>query len=266
MFRKEALRRGALKPIKAKVGRFMEGPGFKQGPQFVDPSTYSRFPLQYQGPQGRSFAYDPSTGQYITGFGKSKIKAGTAKFAKGLTGLGALYAGAEVAGIPDPIIQTIGAAELASLPLSLGRSATSQNLARILGTGTRLATSNPIAAISIGAGLAATGGAKAYYDETKMVKDYAKANNIPFKKAMDIFNRDLSFGGQRPMVSSDIAKLILAGSPGTKNLVGGGLDKTPEGPPGSKSYEQRIAGEMRQYMEDSKQFGRYYQDRDWETC
>ena len=262
MFRKEALRRGALKPIKAKVGRFMEGPGFKQGPQFVDPSTYSRFPLQYQGPQGRSFAYDPSTGQYITGFGKSKIKAGTAKFAKGLTGLGALYAGAEVAGIPDPIIQTIGAAELASLPLSLGRSATSQNLARILGTGTRLATSNPIAAISIGAGLAATGGAKAYYDETKMVKDYAKANNIPFKKAMDIFNRDLSFGGQRPMVSSDIAKMILSVSPGTKNLVTGGLDKTPEGPPGSKSYEQRIAGEMRQYMKDSKEFGRYYQDVD----
>lgn len=92
-----------------------------------------------------------------------------------------MYAGAEVAGIPDPIIQTIGAAELASIPLSFGRGATSQNLARILGTGTRLATSNPISAIGIGAGLAATGGAKAYYDETKMVKDYAKANNIPFK-------------------------------------------------------------------------------------
>ena len=146
--------------------------------------------------------------------------------------------------------------------MSLGRSATSQNLARILGTGTRLATSNPIAAISIGAGLAATGGAKAYYDETKMVKDYARANNIPFKKAMDIFNRDLSFGGQRPMVTSDIAKFILAGSPGTRNLVSGGLDKTPEGPPGSKSAEQRIVGEMRQYMKDSKQFGRYYQDVD----
>ena len=262
MFRKEALRKGVLKPIKAKVGRFMEGPGFKQGPQFVDPSTYSRFPLQYQGPQGRSFAYDPSTGQYITGFGKSKLKAGTAKLARGLTGLGALYAGAEVAGIPDPIIQTIGAAELASIPLSFGRGATSQNLARILGTGTRLATSNPISAIGIGAGLAATGGAKAYYDETKMVKDYAKANNIPFKKAMDIFNRDLSFGGQRPMVSSDIAKMILSVSPGTKNLVTGGLDKTPEGPPGTPSAEQRIAGEMRQYMKDSKQFGRYYQDVD----
>ena len=261
MFRKEALRRGVLKPIKARVGKFMEGPAMQQGPVFVPKSQYSNFPLQFQGPQGRSFAYDPSTGQYITGFGKSKIKAGTAKFAKGLTGLGALYAGAEAAGIPDPIINTLGAAELASLPLSLGRSATSQNLARVLGTGTRFSTSNPIGAISIGAGLAATGGAKAYYDETKMVKDYARANNISFKKAMDIFNRDLSFGGQRPMTTSDIGKIILAGG-SARNLVAGGLDKTPEGPPGSKSAEQRIAGEMRQYMKDSKEFGRYYQDVD----
>ena len=261
MFRKEALRRGVLKPIKARVGKFMEGPAMQQGPIFVPKSQYSNFPLQFQGPQGRSFAYDPSTGQYITGFGKSKIKAGTAKFAKGLTGLGALYAGAEAAGIPDPIINTLGAAELASLPLSLGRSATSQNLSRLLGTGTRFSTSNPIGAISIGAGLAATGGAKAYYDETKMVKDYARANNISFKKAMDIFNRDLSFGGQRPMTTSDIGKIILAGG-SARNLVAGGLDKTPEGPPGSKSAEQRIAGEMRQYMKDSKEFGRYYQDVD----
>jgi hypothetical protein len=262
MFRKEALRRGALKPIKARVGRFMEGPAMQQGPIFVPKSQYSNFPLQFQGPEGRSFAYNPTTGQYITGFGKAKLKSGAAKFARGLTGLGALYAGAEAAGIPDPLIQTAAMAELASFPFAFAKKPTSRMIGNILGSGSRFATSNPIGAITIGAGLAATGGAKAYYDETKMVKDYAKANNIPFKKAMDIFNRDLSFGGQRPMVSSDIAKLILAGSPGTKNLVRGGLDKTPEGPPGSKSYEQRIAGEMRQYMKDSKQFGRYYQDVD----
>ena len=108
MFRKEALRRGVLKPIKAKVGKFMEGPAMQQGPVFVPKSQYSNFPLQYQGPQGRSFAYDPNTGTYITGYGKGKIKSGTAKFARGLTGLAALYAGAEAAGIPDPIINTIG--------------------------------------------------------------------------------------------------------------------------------------------------------------
>ena len=261
MFRKEALRRGVLKPIKARVGKFMEGPGFKQGPQFVDPSTYSRFPLQYQGPEGRSFAYDPKSGQYITGFGKSKLKSGTAKFARGLSGLAALYAGAEAAGIPDPLIQTAAMAELASFPFAFAKKPTSRMIGNILGAGSRFATSNPIGAISIGAAMAATGGAKSYYDESKMVKDYARANNIPFKKAMDIFNRDLSFGGQRPMVSSDIAKIILAGG-SARNLVGGGLDKTPEGPPGTPSAEQRIAKEMRSYMKDAKQFGRYYQDVD----
>ena len=63
------------------------------------------------------------------------------------------------------------------------------------------------------------------------------------------------------MVSSDIAKIILAGG-SARNLVGGGLDKTPEGPPGTPSAEQRIAKEMRSYMKDAKQFGRYYQDVD----
>ena len=261
IFRREALRQGAIKPIRARTGIYAQGPAMQQGPTFVPKSQYSNFPLQYQGPEGRSFAYDPKTGQYITGYGKGKIKAGSAKFARGLTGLGALYAGAEAAGIPDPLINTIGAAELASLPLALGKSATSKNLSRILGSGTRFATANPIGAIGIGGLLALTGGTKAYFDERKMVKDYARANNIDEKKAMDIFNRDLSFGGQRPMTTSDLGKIILAGG-SARNIVAGGLDKTPEGPPGSKSVEQRIAGEMRQYMKDSKQYGRYFQDVD----
>jgi len=261
MFRKEALRRGALKPIKAKVGKFMEGPAMQQGPTFVPKSQYSNFPLQFQGPEGRSFAYNPTTGQYITGFGKSKLKAGTAKFARGLTGLSALYAGAEAAGIPDPLIQTAAMAELASLPFAFAKKPTTRMVGNILGTGSRFATSNPLGAIAIGGLMGLTGGTKAYFDERKMVEDYARANNIPVKKAMDIFNRDLSFGKQRPMTTSDIGKIILAGS-SARNVVAGGLDKTPEGPPGSKSAEQRIAGEMREYMKDSKKFGRYYQDVD----
>jgi hypothetical protein len=254
IFRREALRQGAIKPIRAKVGIYAQGPAMQQGPTFLSKSQYSNFPLQYQGPEGRSFAYDPKTGQYITGYGKGKIKAGSAKFARGLTGLGALYAGAEAAGIPDPLIQTAAFSELAALPLSFGKSPTSKALTRILGAGSRFATSNPIGAIGIGGLMALTGGTKAYFDERKMVKDYARANNIDEKKAMDIFNRDLSFGGQRPMTTSDIGKIILAGG-SARNIVAGGLDKTPEGPPGSKSVEQRIAGEMRQYMKDSKQYG-----------
>src|SRR5210317_2161166 len=260
MFRREALRKGVLKPIRAKVGIYA-GPGYKQGPEFVPQSQYSKFPLQFQGPKGKSFAYDPKSGSYITGYGKGKIKSGTAKFAKGLTGLGALYAGAEMAGIPDPLLQTAAFSELASLPLGLAKGKTAQTVGRILGSGSRLATSNPLGAIGVGGALALTGGAKAYYDESKMVKDYARANNIDYKKALDIFNRDLSFGGGRPMTASDVGKMVI-GASSARDLVKGGLDKTPEGPPGSKSYEQRVAGEMRQYMEDSKTYGRYFQDVD----
>jgi len=260
MFRREALRKGVLKPIRAKVGIYA-GPGYKQGPEFLPQSQYSKFPLQFQGPKGKSFAYDPKSGSYITGYGKGKIKSGTAKFAKGLTGLSALYAGAEMAGIPDPLIQTAAFSELASLPLGLAKGKTAQTVGRILGSGSRLATSNPLGAIGIGGALALTGGAKGYIDESKLVKDYARANNISEKKAMDIFNRDLSFGGGRPMKASDVGKMVI-GASSARDLVKGGLDKTPEGPPGSKSYEQRVAGEMRQYMEDSKQYGRYFQDVD----
>src|SRR6056300_1249988 len=260
MFRREALRKGVLKPIRAKVGIYA-GPGYKQGPEFVPQSQYSKFPLQFQGPKGKSFAYDPKSGSYITGYGKGKIKSGTAKFAKGLTGLGALYAGAEMAGIPDPLLQTAAFSELASLPLGLAKGKTAQTVGRILGSGSRLATSNPLGAIGIGGALALTGGGKAYYDESKMVKDYARANNISEKIAMDIFNRDLSFGGGRPMTASDVGKMVI-GASSARDLVKGGLDKTPEGPPGSKSYEQRVAGEMRKYMEESKTYGRYFQDVD----
>ena len=260
MFRREALRKGVLKPIRAKIGIYA-GPGQQQGPQFLPKSQYSNFPLQFQGPKGKSFAYDPKSGSYITGYGKGKIKSGTAKFAKGLTGLGALYAGAEMAGIPDPLIQTAAMAELASLPLGLAKGKTAQTVGRMLGSGTRLATSNPIGAIGIGGLLALTGGAKGYIDESKLVKDYARANNISEKKAMDIFNRDLSFGGGRPMEASDVGKMVI-GVSSAGNLVKGGLDKTPEGPPGSKSYEQRVAREIRGYIDDSKQYGRYFQDVD----
>jgi hypothetical protein len=260
MFRREALRKGVLKPIRAKVGIYA-GPGMQQGPQFVPKSQYSNFPLQFQGPKGKSFAYDPKSGSYITGYGKGKIKSGGAKFARGLTGLSALYAGAEMAGIPDPLIQTAAMGELASLPLGLAKGKTAQTVGRMLGSGTRLATSNPIGAIGIGGTLALTGGAKGYLDETELVKDYARANNISVKKAMNIFNRDLSFGGGRPMRASDVGKMII-GASSARDLVKGGLDKTPEGPPGSKSYEQRVAGEIGQYIKDSKQYGRYYQDVD----
>ena len=81
MFRREALRKGVLTPIRAKVGIYA-GPLQMQGPQFLSKSQYSVFPPQFEGPKGKSFSYNPNTGEYITGYGKGKIKAGTAKFEK----------------------------------------------------------------------------------------------------------------------------------------------------------------------------------------
>lgn len=262
MFRREALRKGVLKPIRAKVGIYA-GPGYKQGPNLGGPyepvyipekvdgvRNYSKFP-------SRSLKFNPVSGEYLTDAGKYRMGKGI----KGLGGLYALYKGAEMAGIPDPILQTAGFAELASVPLGMAKNPTTRFLAKGLGSGVRLGANNPMGALGIGTALAATGGAKAYYDESKMVKDYAKANNIDVKKAMDIFNRDLSFGAGRPMTSSDVGKMVI-GVSSAGNLVKGGLDKTPEGPPGSPSYEQRVAAEMRNYMKQSKTYGRYLQDVD----
>jgi hypothetical protein len=262
MFRREALRKGVLKPIRAKVGIYA-GPGYKQGPNVPDPYEKVYIPEKVDGKRNyskfpsRSFNYDPLKGEYVTEAGKYRMGRGI----KGLGGLYALYKGAEMAGIPDPILQTAGFAELASIPFGMAKSPSSRMIGKMLGSGVRLSANNPMAALGIGTALAATGGAKAYYDETKMVKDYARANNIDYKKALDIFNRDLSFGGGRPMTTSDIGKAVIATS-SARDLVKGGLDKTPEGPPGSPSYEQRVAAEMRNYMKQSKTYGRYLQDVD----
>jgi hypothetical protein len=98
---------------------------------------------------------------------------------------------------------------------------------------------------------------------------------------MDIFNRDLVGTGGRPIGSpsklftdgemrkSDIGKMILAMAPGVGSYVRSGLkDTAPGGLPGqpttvrgSKS-EKEIASEMRTYFDQSKQYGRYYQDVD----
>ena len=264
MFRREALRRGVLKPIKAKTGQMIfQGPGMMQGPP-VNTAPYSMIPTQYQGPQGRSFSYDPRSGTYLTGYGKAKMATGGSRLAKGLTGVTALYEGARAAGIPDPLINAAYYGELAGLPLALARGKTARDIGSALTVGSRFATGNPVSAIGIGGALATAGGTKSYFDERKLVEDYAKANDISVKKAMDIFNRDMVGKGGRPISEfrkSDLGKAVIAAS-SARNILAGGLDKTPEGPPGTPSAEQRIAGEMRKYFDQSKVYGRYYQDVD----
>jgi len=272
MFRKEALRQGVLKPIKARVGRYIQqGPLMQQGPG-VAPGPYSRVPLTQQGPMPKSFSYNQRTGEYITDYGKKAIPRNIVRNLKGLGGVAALYGGASAAGVPDPLLTAIGATEAASIPFAFGKGPASQTIARTLSAPSRFAYSNPISALGIGALGITSGGTKSYFDEKELVKDYAKRNNISYRKAMDIFNRDLVFTGGRPMSEmrkSDVGKMILGMNPAVGSYVRSGLkDTAPGGLPGqpttirgSKS-EKEIASEMRSYFDQSKQYGRYFQDVD----
>jgi hypothetical protein len=272
MFRNEALRQGVLKPIKARVGQYIQqGPLMQQGPG-VAPGPYSRVPLTQQGPVPKSFSYNPRTGDYITDYGKKAIPRNIGRNLKGLGGVAALYGGASAAGVPDPLLSVIGATEAASIPFAFGKGPASQTIARTLSAPSRFAYSNPISAVGLGALGITSGGTKSYFDEKELVKDYAKRNNISYRKAMDIFNRDLVFTGGRPMSEmrkSDVGKMILGANPavgsyirsGLKDTAPGGLPGQPTTVRGSKS-EKEIASEMRSYFDQSKQYGRYFQDVD----
>jgi len=272
MFRKEALRQGVLKPIKARVGRYIQqGPLMQQGPG-VAPGPYSRVPLTQQGPVPKSFSYNQRTGEYITDYGKKAIPRNIGRNLRGLGGVAALYGGASAAGVPDPLLTAIGATEAASIPFAFGKGPASQTIARTLSSPSRFAYSNPISALGIGALGITSGGTKSYFDEKELVRDYAKRNNISYRKAMDIFNRDLVFTGGRPMSEmrkSDVGKMILGANPavgsytrsGLKDTAPGGLPGQPTTVRGSKS-EKEIASEMRSYFDQSKQYGRYFQDVD----
>ena len=267
MFRKEALRKGALKPIKAFDGR-MIGPTqqFEIGPTNIPRNTFSLLP---EGPTskipiGRNpmIQYDPVAGSFISAAGRERIKRGARNLGRGIAGLIPLYGGASAAGVPDPVLTALGYGELASLPLGMMKSPTAQTTARILGAGSRFATSNPIGAIGIGGALTLGGGTKAFLDERKLVEDYAKANDIPLEKARNIFRRDLAGKEGRPITEirlSDIGKYII-GASSARGLVAGDLSKEP-GPEGKS--ETQIAKEMRAYFDDVKLGkGRYFQDVD----
>lgn len=207
MFRREALRKGVLKPIKARIGRFMQGPLLQQGPGQQVPyspvyfpekgSSYSKFP-------GQNIKYDQTTGGYLTDKGRYNL----AKFPKGLAGVTALYGGLEAAGVPTPALYGLGGAEIVGAGLGLSKKRGMQMASRFLTSPTRLAMKNP--AVFGMAALAA--GGRGVFDKAqqeKLVKEYARANNISEEKAINIFNRDMAGSGGRPLSEfsyADIAK------------------------------------------------------------
>ena len=84
-----------------------------------------------------------------------------------------------------------------------------QTASRFLTAPTRFAAARSPAMIGLAALAAGGRGVYDKFQQEKLVKEYAKANNISEEKAMNIFNRDMAGFGGRPLSEfsySDIAK------------------------------------------------------------
>ena len=253
MFRREALRRGVLKPIKAKVGQYIQqGPMMQQGPMPAQ-GPYSMIPTEYQGPKGKSFFYDPKSGSYLTGYGQSKMKAKAIGGLQGLAGPLALYSGLQA--VSPTAAYALGGAELTGLGMGFMSKRPGMQLASRMLTGpSRYAASNPLAALGIGTMLAIGGGTKDYFQTRELVKEYAKAKGIPEKKALSIFDRDFAGKGGRPITDirkSDIGKLVMSEVPGMSAYLTSGIsDRTPSPAEDDKGMSDLdIAKEMRSYAD-----------------
>ncbi len=258
MFRQQALRKGHLKPIKARVGEFIGPPTASQS--FIGPKFPGRFePI---GPNPRMFSFNQRTGGYLTPYGLNRIRKIPGSFA----GPVAMYSALDAAGVPAPVVGGIFAGELGGLALGMSKKPAMQTVSRMLTSPTRLAMRNPVLAT---AGLAATSIGRGYYDLAKqkeLVKEYAKANNISEERAMNIFERDVAGDKGRKLSEgtfSDIAKTFnkyLTQSPTRAMELAKPLSESTA--PGQKS-EKDIANEIRNYASYVGQGGsRVYQDVD----
>jgi hypothetical protein len=261
MFRREALRKGVLKPINANTG-VMVGP--PTSPAQV-PSTKLR----------KGFQYNPSTGTYINPdvlkYNAKKYATNVGRFGKGLAGMTGMYSGLEALGVPREALLTMGAGEIAGLGLGLSKKSGMQTASKFLTAPTRFAAARSPAMIGLAA-LAA--GGRGVYDKTqqeKLVKEYAKANNISEEKAMNIFNRDMAGEGGRPLSEfsySDIAKYAnkyLQQSPSAAMKLAKPLsnDRGVAAKNTGAKTEREIADELRGYVNFVKDGGgRVYQDVD----
>ncbi len=260
MFRREALRRGVLKPIKAQSGEFVMVPGTSKTQNVARQQM-----VPYKG--GSIFGYDPVSGSYINQ-PMLKYKAGNfgrsvGRFGRGLGLSSAMYTG--LASLSPEAAMALGGAELLGLGVGMSKKPGMQLASRILTGPSRLMFTRP--GLST-VGLAAYGTAKGFFDQAKekeLVKEYAKANNISEERALNIFARDI-VGEGRPITSfrlSDIPKTInkymQPSISGAMKYAKPLSDKTA---PGQKS-EKDIAREMRSYFDYVKGGGgRVYQDID----
>ena len=260
MFRREALRRGFLKPLKAADGDFVMVPGTSKTQNVARQQM-----VPYKG--GRVFGYDPISGGYVNQdllkYKAGNVARGVGRFGRGLGLSSLMYSG--LASLSPAAAMALGGAEIAGLGLGMSKKPGMQLASRALTGPTRFFFQRP----GMGTvGLAAFGTAKGFYDEAKekeLVKEYAKANNISEERALNIFARDI-VGEGRPITQfrlSDIPKTITKymqpSATGAMKYAKNLSDKTA---PGQKS-EKQIAAEMRSYFDYVKGGGgRIYQDVD----
>ena len=260
MFRREALRRGVLKPIKARTGEFVMVPGTSQTTNIARQQI-----VPYKG--GSIFGYDPVSGGYINQpmlkYKAGNVARGLGRFGRGIGLSSAMYSG--LASLSPEAAMALGGAEIAGLAAGMSKKPGMQAASKVLTGPSRFMFAKP----GIGTvGLAAYGTAKGYFDQAKekeLVKEYAKANNISEERALNIFARDI-VGEGRPITQfrlSDIPKTITKymqpSITGAMKYAKPLSDKTA---PGQKS-EKEIASEMRSYFDYVKGGGgRVYQDID----
>ena len=189
LFRKEALKKGALKPIKAQTGDFI-GP---RVPTF-----------------GQKFTNAMSSGiGTLKTFGKDAVRTGP--------GGVAIYGGLEA--IDPRLAAGVGAGEIGLLGASFipGAKNTVRQIQRFTPFG--MISRMPFARAS-GIGLAAYAGGKLFEGfknrkrEREFVKEYAKKNNLDVDEALNLYERDLpgltrTFSGLR---TSDLAKATTLAS------------------------------------------------------
>ena len=205
LFRKEALRKGALRPIRAANGDFI-GPrrmGDIIGPMPADISLRTQ-------PIGQRFKNTISTGLgSLKNFGRDALRTGPG-------GIG-IYSGLEA--IDPRLAAGVGAAEIGLFGSSFipGAKGTVSRLQRFTPFG--MISRMPFARAT-GIGLAALAGGKIFEGfknrrrEREFVKEYAKKNNLDVDEALALYERDLpgmtrGFSGLR---TSDLAKATTIAS------------------------------------------------------
>ena len=196
LFRKEALRKGALKPIKAQTGDFI-------GPMPSDISLRTTpFGQRVRDIGGRGL-------RGLKDFGKTLVRTGP--------GAVGVYGGLEA--IDPRLASGVIAAETLGLGASLtpGLSPAGQAIQRFTPFG--MLTRMPFARAS-GIGLAALGigktveGFKNRKQEREFVREYAKKNNLDVDEALALYDRDLPgvTRGAKDFRLSDLAKATTIGS------------------------------------------------------